>query len=349
MSETQASASLLHTRGVTQQLGAYVVAAAFDRAGARAAFALGDGTLRIASLPDPAAWTSIAAHDGAILALAADTVAHGFITGGDDGGFSRIGDGGDVRPLARFGGKWVEHVISFADGKSGVIGCAAGRVVHLFDQHGEKLKSLEHPSTVTGLSMDGKGKRLAVSHYNGASLWFVGSKSDTPRRLEWKGSHTGVALHPAAEAVVTAMQENALHGWRLPDAHDMQMSGYPAKSDSLGFTRTGRYLASSGADAIVLWPFFGGGPMGKPPLELAQIEGVLCTQVACHPADDGVVAAGYADGSVVLADIASRRVLRAAPPGPGPVTALAWSPQGAWLAFGTEPGFAALIDTSRRV
>ncbi len=55
-------------------------------------------------------------------------------------------------------------------------------------------------------------------------------------------------------------------------AHDMRMSGYPSKPESLGFTRSGKYLASAGADAIVLWPFFGGGPMGKPPLELAQSE-----------------------------------------------------------------------------
>jgi len=219
--------------------------------------------------------------------------------------------------------------------------------VHLFSAAGDKLKSLEHPSTVSGIAFDAKGKRVAASHYNGASLWFVASKSDSPRRLEWKGSHTGVAMHPAAEAVVTAMQENALHGWRLPDGHDMQMSGYPAKSESIEFTRSGKYLASSGADSIVLWPFFGGGPMGKPPLELAQIDGVLCTRIACHPVED-VIAAGYADGSVVLAEIPTRRVLRVAPPGESPVSALTWSGEGAWLAFGTEKGFAALIDFTRR-
>ncbi len=160
-------------------------------------------------------------------------------------------------------------------------------------------------------------------------------------RLEWKGSHIGVAVHPAAEAVVTAMQENALHGWRLPDGHDMRMSGYPAKPESLGFTRTGRYLASSGADAVVVWPFFGGGPMGKPPIELAQRQAV-CTRVACHPLVD-LVAAGYADGAVELAVIATEGVAHAAPPGHGAITALAWAPDGEWLAFGTESGFAGLL------
>jgi len=42
----------------------------------------------------------------------------------------------------------------------------------------------------------------------------------------------------------------------------MRMSGYPAKTEALSFTAKGKWLATSGADAMVLWPFFGGGPMG---------------------------------------------------------------------------------------
>ena len=152
----------------------------------------------------------------------------------------------------------------------------------------QKLKELPHPSTVTGLTFDGSGKRVAASHYNGATLWFVAAKADSPRKLEWKGSHTAIAIHPDGEAVVTAMQENALHGWRLSDGQHMRMSGYPAKTESLSFTRNGKWLATSGADAMVLWPFFGGGPMGKAPIELAGGDGIICTRVAgASAAGDG--------------------------------------------------------------
>ncbi len=347
MSTTAAPPSLLDTRGVSFALGAYVAGAAFDRAGRHAAFALGDGTVHLADTLAPAEWRRVEAHDGAALCLSADAGKDGFLSGGDDARVIRISGDGAVTELARFGSKWVEHVASFSDGKSSVLACAAGRNVQLFEADGTALKTLAHPSTVTGIAFDAKGKRIAASHYNGATLWFVASKSDVGRFLEWKGSHIGIAVHPGAEAVVTAMQENALHGWRLPDAHNMAMSGYPAKSCSLAFTRAGKYLASSGADSIVLWPFFGGGPMGKPPLELAQIEDVICTRVACHPVED-IVAAGYADGTLVAAEIGTKRVLRIAPPGHGPVTALAWSPNGATLAAGTEQGFCALVDFSTR-
>jgi WD40 repeat protein len=341
------TASLLETRGITYELGAYVVSTTFNRAGTALAWALGDGTLRIADLTTPRTLQTIEAHDGAILSLAPDAAPKNFITGGDDGRFLRTTSEGLITEIANFGSKWAEHVASFTDGKSAILVCAAGKFVHLFDATGEKLKSCEHPSTVTGIAFDAKGKRIAASHYNGATIWFVASRSDTGRRLEWKGSHIGVALHPAAEAVVTAMQENALHGWRLPDAHDMRMSGYPAKTESLAFTRSGKFLASSGADSIVLWPFFGGGPMGKPPIELAQLENILCTRIACHPQEE-VIAAGYADASIIIADLPTKRVLRVSPPSQTPITALSWSSDGAWLSYGTESGFAALIDFSKR-
>ena len=87
--------------------------------------------------------------------------------------------------------------------------------------------------------------------------------------------------------------------------------------------------------------------MGKPPMELAGGDQVLCTRVAAHPQFE-MVAAGFADGLVVLADIASERILPVAAPGRGPISALAWSEDGAWLALGTETGFAALVDLSKR-
>ena len=138
--------------------------------------------------------------------------------------------------------------------------------MHLFDAAGKKLKELPHPSSVTGLAFDGKGKRIGASHYNGASLWFVAAKTDSPRLAGMEGQpYRHRACIPEGEAVVTAMQENALHGWALPDGKHMRMSGYPGKTQSMSFTRTGKWLATSGADAMVLWPFFGGGPMGKAP------------------------------------------------------------------------------------
>jgi WD40 repeat protein len=348
MSRSAEAAFLLDSRGTFRDLDAFVVAVRFSRDGRHTGFALGDGTVRVVAVDASHYWTAANVHDGAILDFAADPSGDGFISGGDDGKLNRVSADGAVSSVGGFGMKWVEHVATYALEKGGgLIAASAGKIVRLFDQSGQMLKELSHPSTVTGVVFDGKGKRIGASHYNGASLWFVAAKIDTPRKLEWKGSHTGIIIHPEGEAVVTAMQENALHGWKLPDGAHMRMSGYPAKTTSLSFTRNGKWMASSGADAMVLWPFFGGGPMGKAPLELAGGDGIICTQVACNPKDE-IVAGGFADGLVVVADIASSRILPVVPPDHGPISALAWSPDGTQLAVGTETGFAALIDFAKR-
>ncbi len=333
--------ALLKSRGISQQLGAHVTSCAFDRAG-HAGFALGDGSVHFS---DGEGWSQIQAHDGAVLAFAQDLAPHGFVSGGDDGKFNRV-TRESVSQIAVFGMKWVEHAASFAHPKNGILACTVGKQLHLFNARDEKLRTLPHPSTVTGIAFDAKGKRIAASHYNGASLWFTSSSTAGPRLLEWKGSHIGVALHPDGAALVTAMQESALHGWTLPEGKHMRMSGYPAKTESFGFTKSGRWLATAGADAIVIWPFFGGGPMGKAPVELAGGDGrAFVKRVACHPLHD-VIAAGFDDGLVVMADIAREKILPVAAPGRGAVSAMAWNSSGSHLAFGTADGFAAIVDFS---
>ncbi|MBW6400293.1 WD40 repeat domain-containing protein [Roseomonas sp. HJA6] len=337
MSATDAD-FLLESRGRSQDLGAWVVGVVFGREGRSCIFALGDGTVRLAD-----GWQSVAAHEGACLSIAADAK-DGAITGGDDGRLMRIAPDGTTQELAKYGSKWVDHVAAH---ESGLRAAAVGKAVHLIDGKGAALRSLAHPSTVTGIAFDAKGKRIAASHYNGASLWFTTSKEGTPRLLEWKGSHTGVLISPDGTHVVTSMQENTLHGWRLADGQHMRMAGYPSKTKSMGFTAKGRWLATAGADCVVLWPFFGGGPMGKAPTELAGGDGVLCTAVACHPSQE-VVAAGFGDGLVLMAEVASGRIVPLAAPRGSAVSAIAWDSAGTQVAFGTEAGFAGVIDLSKR-
>jgi WD40 repeat protein len=330
---------LLNSRGTKAELGAHVIAARFNRAGTHAAFALGDGSLRLFGAET---WANVAVHDGAVLSLVAHPVTAGFCSGGDDGRLMAVTPEGAVTEITKFGSKWVEQVAAFA-GKTPLLAAGTGKNLHLLSGSGEVLKTLAHPSTVTGIAFDSKGKRVAASHYNGASLWFTASSSD-PRLLEWKGSHTGIALHPGGEALVTSMQENALHGWTLPDGKHMRMAGYPAKAEALCFTRSGRWLATAGAESIVLWPFFGGGPMGKAPMELGAGDGIV-KRLAAHPEHE-VVAAGFDTGLVIVADVQKEQILPVCGPGRGAITALDWDPSGARLAIGTESGFAAVVDFS---
>lgn len=337
---------MLRARGVSRECDEFVTTLSFDRASRTLAAGLGDGRVVLRDVAG-GDWVDHECHDGAVLALSPDFDERGFCSGGDDGVLKRLdAASGESAEIASFGMKWVEHVLTIPDRKAPLRAASVGRNIHLIDTEGKTVRSLAHPSTVAGMAIDTKFRRLAAAHYNGASLWFVRSENAKPQVFEWKGSHIGVALHPDLAAMVTTMQENALHGWKLPDGQHMRMSGYPAKPESLDFTHSGRWLATAGAEAIVLWPFFGGGPMGKAPLELATSETII-KRVACHPRNE-VVAAGYSDGSVVVADIGRESILPVAAAGRGPVSALGWSPDGTYLGFGTETGFLALIDFSRK-
>jgi WD40 repeat protein len=202
-------------------------------------------------------------------------------------------------------------------------------------------RSLELARAAGGIAFAPKGTRLAIARYDGVTLWWPATEA-APTSLDWKGAHLGVGFSPDGKYVVTAMQDNALHGWRLADGKDMRMSGYPAKPRSLSWSAKGRFLATSGANAAVLWPFHAkDGPMGKPPLQLGARE-VLATRVACHPKDE-MVAIGYQDGMILAVRFADAEEAVMRRPGGGPVSALTWDEAGRRLAFGTEEGAGGVV------
>ena len=198
-------------------------------------------------------------------------------------------------------------------------------------------------STVEGIAFAPKGLRIAVARYNGATLHFPAA-AGKPVELEWAGAHMAVTFSPDGNFLVTAMQENALHGWKLADAKHMRMTGYPAKVKSMSWGPKGRWLASSGAPAAIVWPFQAkDGPMGKAPLELGTRGDVMVTAVGFHPTDE-IVAIGYSDGMILAGRCADQKevVLRRA--SKGAVNAVAWDNAGRRLAFGTEPGDCGVVD-----
>jgi WD40 repeat protein len=313
--------------------GAPVVAAHF--LGRTAALVLGEEAMILVA--DHGEERRLALHGGGILSAASDGLA--VITGGDDGKVLATDAKGDSRLIAADAKRrWIDHV---AAGPDGAIAWSAGK--QAFVQSGKaEPRSIEVQSTVGGLAFAPKGIRLAVAHYNGVSMWFPNAQA-APDALEWKGSHHHVAFSPNGQFVVSAMQEPALHGWRVVDSKHMRMSGYSARVRSFAWTTGGKWLATSGSEQLVLWPFQGkDGPMGKQPKMFAAFA-VRATVVACHP-KQGVVAVGYADGTVLLVRIEDGAEVLGKGPGEGPVTALGWDAAGTLLAFGTEAGEAGVID-----
>jgi len=325
--------------------GAPITALATDHAGEWVAAALGDGSLKLLPASAEAGDAkTVKLHNGISLSLAPDALPGCFLSGGDDGKLFSIDPQADAPALlAEHKNQWIDNVASSADGKYRAY--TAGKNVYLLNEKNEVLGTAQLPSSAGGLAFSPNGKRLAASHYNGASLFWTNSKDMEAVKLLWKGSHLGVAWHPDGKILMTSLQENALHGWRLSDMNEMRMQGYAAKIHSMSFTAKGRYLATSGADQIICWPYFAGGPWGKGPLTLGSSDARLVSCVSAHPKDE-LVAAGYGDGMIVMAPLDGRMEVLIHPPVAetgSAVTGLCWNKEGDCLFAALESGYMMLF------
>ena len=328
--------------GIEAKFDAGITGAVFSDSGLLAA-ALGDGAVQF--IGPNGNVEMVQAHDGAALCLALDLDGRSFLTGGDDGKFVRTAEDGSVAELMRASGRQIDVLAVSRPAKARAV--AVGREVRLLDADGElQAHASDHPSTVSGLAFNPKGKRLAVAHYGGVTLWWTAMLGRNADRLRWRGSHISVSWSSDGAYVMTAMQECELHGWRVADSSDLAMRGYPVKVRSMDWLSKPPTLVTSGADRVVAWPFSGSGPQGKPPIEFGQGIGRLVAQVAAHPSRR-LIATGFDDGRVAICELTADRKSRAVQVRPGDgcrVSALAWSQNGALLAAGTDGGALSIFD-----
>lgn len=295
------------------------------------------GAENVATFADDAsAPKQVSVNNAGILCSASD--GKRIVLGGDDGKLMSVDAKGVAETFATDAKRrWIDNAALHPDG---AVAWSTGKTAFVRPPKGEE-KSLDVVSTVGGLAFAPKGLRLAIAHYNGVTLWFP-NMGAAPEFLEWKGSHLGVTFSADNRFLVTSMHEAALHGWRLADSRHMRMTGYPARVRSMSWSAGGKFLATSGSDSVILWPFGSkDGPMGKEPAMLAPLQ-AKATVVACHPKDD-IFAAGYSDGTILMVRIEDGAEILVRRNAGEPVSALAWNAKGSVLAFASEDGDAGLL------
>lgn len=320
---------------MTFSFDAYVTSALFDRAG-RACFALGDGTVRFEG------GESIEAHDGAVLSACLPPKGDGIITGGDDGRVVLTTPAG-AQEIASLPGKWIDAVA--ASPESGLIAFSAGRDLHVRDLGDPTFaRTFVHEKSVADIAFDPKGRRIAVATYGGAWLWYARIAEQKPVVLAWAGSHVVLAWSADGKFLVSAMQENQLHGWRVADEKNMRMGGYPSKVRSLAFMSKGALLATSGANGAVCWPFAGAtGPMGKQAAEIGYDDSAMTTRIATR-LDKTWLVAGLDDGRVWAANVTGEQLVPLKAEKGMAISALALSADAKRVAWGDEDGNAGVAE-----
>jgi WD40 repeat protein len=219
---------------------------------------------------------------------------------------------------------WIEDVAWSPSG--GLCAIADGRRVTALDVRCVPVwHAGPHSNTISRLGWRPDGAQLAGATYGGLKLWRADGQDAS--LLDWRGSLLSVAWRPDGSVVAAGCQDSSVHFWRMATRKDSQMAGYPSKPDALSWSADGRWLATGGADAAVLWRFDRKGPEGTTPVELRGHEGRISC-VAFGPSD--MLVTGGVDGRVALWQ--ARRGSTDAPltsiPMEDEVTALSWTPRG---------------------
>ncbi len=311
-------------------------------AGKAFAVADGDGHVHVCDFSGQIASRKV--HAGAVLCMASDEKTGMIATGGDDGKVVRVY--ADAEPeVVHSGTKWID---AMAASPRGHLGWAAGKTVFFLAKGAATSVPVATPSTVSALAFSPDGKWLGAAVYGGAMLISVADPAKT-QMLTWQGAHQAIGFSPDGRFCVTSMLENALHVWRIdkPEEKHGRMGGYPSKPLSFAWTADGRFMATAGAEVLVLWPFSGpDGPIGQNAGVFSAEGTALLRTVATRPASQQM-AVGYADGSVMLFDRKAQMFLPVAPADGGPVTGLGFSADGRMLGFIRENGAIGLAEPGK--
>ena len=108
------------------------------------------------------------------------------------------------------------------------------------------MSTMELKMMDSTFSLEGKPKAMEMvrilvqGHETVASrVCFVGGEPDKSQYRRFR-----IAKENAGDDF-SAMQEAALHGWRMPDKLDLQMTGYPAKTRCFSWNRNGRWFTNA--------------------------------------------------------------------------------------------------------
>lgn len=236
---------------------------------------------------------TLSQHEGAVTGLTVDAASNVTSTGQDG---RVLCMGADIIPPKK---TWITAQCQSNDKARIAIAC--GESVTVLED-GQLIASLDDfPSTVSGIQFFGDGRRLAISHYCGLSLWSIDTFAK-PERLTWAGSMLSACVSPDDRFVAGATQDREVHIWDLATNRDFRLGGYKTKVKSMGWTTDVPHLYTSGADALVAWGL-AGDPGAFPPKEIGYAFAEEVSAV-CPTAQADCLPAGFTDGSILIGEAA---------------------------------------------
>ncbi|MCI4666315.1 MAG: hypothetical protein MRY74_16525 [Neomegalonema sp.] len=302
---------------------------------------LGDGRVLTISADGVA---ERAQHSGAVTAIAA-TADDGVVSAGQDGLVLLTRADGGQMTLIDAKGEWITaaaHSVA-----NGLTAAAYGKNIVVAGPDGLVGRFTDHPSSVADLCFSPAGDRLAVSRYDGVTIWSM-TDAAAPIELSWKGSAVAVSWSPDGRYIAAATQDRELHAWDMVTGKDYRLGGFKAKPRQIAWSDDSAYLLSSGADVIASWPI-AGGPGAFPPVEIGYVCDSSVSAVAGGPIKR--LAGGFTNGAILIGDATKgdAMIARAGVAGDpdAEITRLAWDADHRRLYFGARNGALGLVLVTR--
>ena len=198
-------------------------------------------------------------------------------------------------------------------------------------------------SSTDALAFSPGGRRLACGLGNGLSIWAVEGPASPIRDFAFPARPTSIRWSGDGTWLACGLESGGFALVSVADGLTGIVAGFPSPVRTVCWSPPANALLASGAFRIAGWS------MAAPPLD-GQTAGALETgrtglalveTIAAHPGKK-LVAAGYANGRITVAEIGGREELLVRPLGGG-VTALAWSGDGRHLAASMSDGTATII------
>ncbi|MES2684026.1 MAG: hypothetical protein V4650_10955 [Pseudomonadota bacterium] len=298
----------------------YPTALAVSRDGAVIAAGTASGKVFLFEAKTGALLHTLDAHANGVLALAfgSKTLA----SSGQDGQ-ARLWDARSGSQIAAIqgGSGWVSHLHYAPDGKR--LAMAAGKVVKLLNDQGALLQQWTAAAGINGLAFNAVGGMLAATAGAEALLWRC-VDGGLDRTLKWVSTLINAHWSPDGKVLAAGSIDKSVHFWRAGAWLDSKMGGYAKKPAVLAWSADSKYLATTGEDAIIVWPFSGKGPEGSKPMQL--LHHLRAPELlAAHPKKP-LLLSGSPDKSLVLWDLKAGEVPQGLASMSAAISALAFHP-----------------------
>jgi len=269
---------------------------------------------------------------------------HGFVMGDGSGALNSLTIGGERTPFSKPLPAPITTIVHAPE--TGTIACAtADNRVHLLRGPKVDTEVLDHDTSIATMAFSPDGQHLSVACKEAVTQWKVDktctrqgdlTPSRSPANLAWSPDQTHLAL---------GQHEDGVTIWSMDDNEPIALPDYPAPVRSLAWSENGDNLITSGAFRIIAWPTNILKKNDESPTSLDTGKPSLATieAVAPHPSRP-LVAAGYENGMLIIAEIGKQDELIIKTEGQGAITVVKWSKDAGHLAIGSDQGLAAIIE-----